>query len=72
MWFGGRHGTGDIILLTGELGLLTTITIITVIIITGMTGTTLIITALTIIATTIGIVTTIVRNAHIQGLLQGI
>ena len=66
MLFGGRRGIGDIILLTGELGDHTTGTITMAIITIGIHAIILITTVLTIIATTIGKLTTIVRFAHIQ------
>ena len=71
MWFGGRRGIGDIILLTGERGVLTTGTIIMVIIIIGNLDITLIIIVAIITAPTIGIVTITVHITHPQELLQG-
>jgi len=65
MWFGGRHGIGDIILLTGDLGDHTTGTIIMDITTIGILDIILIITELTLIATIIGTVTTTVSIALI-------
>ena len=66
MWFGDRRGTGDITLLTGERGDLTTGTTTMVIITTGIQDITHIIIAPTIIATTTGILIITARIAHIR------